>query len=324
MTLPRRAALGALASLAAPGLLRAQGAYPARPVRVIVPFPPGGATDAVGRLTAERLAAELGQPFVVENRGGAGGNIGAEAAARSEPDGYTLLIAVISVSAMAPHLYQRLSFDPVRDIIPVAQTCLVANGILARPDLPAETLPELLALARARPGQLTYGSPGNGTSGHLTAEYLKFQAKLDMQHVPYRGTAPLITDLVAGRLDLCVDNLPTYLPHVREGKLKLLAVTSAERWFAAPDVPTVAESALPGFVATPWWGVQAPARTPAPIIETLARATLAGFRDDATRARLHGLGVEAAPLGTAEFGRHIAAEYAKWGEVVRAAGIKLD
>ena len=152
MTLPRRAALGALASLAAPGLLRAQGTYPARPVRVIVPFPPGGATDAVGRLTAERLAAELGQPFVVENRGGAGGNIGAEAAARSEPDGYTLLIAVISVSAMAPHLYQRLSFDPVRDIIPVAQTCLVANGILARPDLPAKTLPELLALARARPG----------------------------------------------------------------------------------------------------------------------------------------------------------------------------
>ncbi|MBV1795583.1 tripartite tricarboxylate transporter substrate binding protein [Siccirubricoccus sp. G192] len=177
MTLPRRAALGALASLAAPGLLRAQGTYPARPVRVIVPFPPGGATDAVGRLTAERLAAELGQPFVVENRGGAGGNIGAEAAARSEPDGYTLLIAVISVSAMAPHLYQRLSFDPVRDIIPVAQTCLVANGILARPDLPAKTLPELLALARARPGQLTYGSPGNGTSGHLTAEYLEIPGR---------------------------------------------------------------------------------------------------------------------------------------------------
>lgn len=276
-------------------------------------------------MTAERLSAALGQPFVVDNRGGAGGNIGAEAAARGEPDGYTLLIAVISVSAMAPHLYPRLGFDPVRDIVPVAQTALVANGILARPDLPAGSVAELLALARVRPGALSYGSPGNGTSGHLTAEYLKHQARVDLQHVPYRGTAPLIADLVAGRLDVAMDNLPTYLPHVREGKLKLLAVTSAERWFAAPEAPTVAEAApLPGFVATPWWGVQAPRGTPAPVVEALARATVAAFSEPSTRDRLRAIGVEAAPLGTEAFARHIAAEHAKWGEVVRAAAIRAD
>jgi hypothetical protein len=184
---------------------------------------------------------------VVENRAGAGGLIGAEAAARSAPDGHTLLIATISVSAIAPHLAPRLAWDPVRELANVAGSCVVLNAILARPDLPVRDVAELIALARTRPGALTYGSPGNGTSGHLCAEYLKSRAGIELTHAPYRGTAPLLGDLLGGRLDLAVDNLPFYVPHVREGRLRLLAVTSPERWFSVPDAPTVAEGALPGF-----------------------------------------------------------------------------
>jgi tripartite-type tricarboxylate transporter receptor subunit TctC len=319
----RRAFLaGAAPGLALPAL--AQAPYPSRPVRLIVPFPPGASTDAVGRLTAERLSALLGQPFVVENRAGAGGLIGAEAAARAAPDGHTLLIATISVSAIAPHLAPRLAWDPVRELVNVAGSCVVANAILARPDLPARDAAELIALAKARPNSLSYGSPGNGTSGHLCAEYLKFQAGIGMAHVPYRGTAPLLADLLGGRLDLAVDNLPFYVPQVREGRLKLLAVTSSERWFSVPDTPTVSEGPLPGFAATPWWGVQAPLGTPPAVLERIEAATLAAFAEPATRARLREIGIEAAPLGAAAFDRLVAAEHAKWGEVVRAANIRTD
>jgi tripartite-type tricarboxylate transporter receptor subunit TctC len=321
----RRALLSsaAAAALARPAL--AQAPYPSRPVRLVVPFPPGASTDAVGRLTAERLSALLGQPFVVENRAGAGGLIGAEAAARAAPDGYTLLIATISVSAIAPHLAApRLAWDPVRELVNVAGSCVVANAILARPDLPVRDTAELIALARARPNTLTYGSPGNGTSGHLCAEYLKFRAGISLSHVPYRGTAPLLADLLGGGLDLAVDNLPFYVPQVREGRLKLLAVTSSERWFSVPDTPTVAEGPLPGFAATPWWGVQAPLGTPPEALARIEGATLAAFAEPATRARLREIGIEAAPLNTAAFDRLVAAEHAKWGEVVRAANIRTD
>lgn len=321
--IPRRALLAAPLLAATPALAQS-AAWPARPVRIIVPFTPGGATDAVARLVAERLSAVLGQSFVVENRAGAGGNVGAEAGAKAEPDGYTLLAATISVSALAPYLYPRLPFDPVKDFASIGATAHVANGVLTRPDLPVSTLAELIDLARAKPGSLSYGTPGNGTSGHLCAEYLKYQAKLDIQHIPYRGTSPAIADLVGGRLDLCVDNLPSYLPHVREGKLKLLAVTSAERWFAAPDVPTVAEAALPGFAATAWWGLQAPARTPEPILARAEAALLAVLAEAGTRSKLREMGIEALPMDRATFDRHIAAENAKWGEVIRAAGIRAE
>jgi tripartite-type tricarboxylate transporter receptor subunit TctC len=321
--IPRRAFLAAPLLAASPALAQ-PAAWPAKPVRVIVPFTPGGATDAIARLVAERLSASLGQSFVVENRAGAGGNVGAEAAAKAEPDGYTLLVATISVSALAPYLYARLPFDPVKDFASIGATAHVANGVLTRPDLPVSTLAELIALARAKPGSLSYGTPGNGTSGHLCAEYLKYQAKLDIQHIPYRGTSPAIADLVGGRLDLCVDNLPSYLPHVREGKLKLLAVTSAERWFAAPEVPTVAEAALPGFAATAWWGLQAPVRTPEPILARAEGALLSVLAEPGTKAKLREMGIEALPMGRAAFDQHIAAENAKWGEVIRAAGIRSE
>ncbi len=313
---------GAAAGLAAPAF--SQAPYPSRPVRLIVPFPPGASTDAVGRLTAERLSAHLGQPFVVENRAGAGGLIGAEAAARSAPDGHTLLIATISVSAIAPHLAPRLAWDPVQELANVAGSCVVPNAILARPDLPVGDVAELIALARTRPGALTYGSPGNGTSGHLCAEYLKSRAGIELTHAPYHGTAPLLGDLLGGRLDLAVDNLPFYVPQVREGRLKLLGVTSPDRWFSVPDAATVAEGPLPGFTMLIWWGLQAPTGTPPPVLGRLENAMLAAFSEAETRDRLRGIGVEAAPLGTAAFGRLVAAEHAKWGEVVRNAGVRTD
>lgn len=317
-----RRALVAGAVLAAPA--HAQSPYPSRPVRLVTPFPPGASTDAVGRLTAERLAAQFGQPVVVENRAGAGGLIGAEAVAHAAADGYTLLTATISVSAIAPHLTPRLTWDPVRDLVSVARSAVVPNAILARPGLPVNDVAGLIALAKARPGALTYGSPGNGTSGHLCAEYLKSQAGIELTHVPYRGTAPLLADLLAGRIDLAVDNLPFYVPQVRDGHLRLLAVTSAERWFSVPDTPTVAEGPLPGFTMTVWWGVQAPLGTPPAVLERIEAAMLAAFEDAATRARLRELGMDAAPLGAAAFDRFVAAEHTRWGEVIRRAGIRAD
>ncbi|MBL6457723.1 tripartite tricarboxylate transporter substrate binding protein [Belnapia sp. T6] len=330
MTHPRRAWLGALPLLAAPRLLRAQsgpgaGPWPNRPVRLVIPFPPGASTDAVGRTTAAVIGARIGQPVVAENRAGAGGNIGAEAVAKADPDGYTLLVTTISAAAMGPHLYPRLGYDPMRDLAPVARTCHTPNCIVARPDLPVSTLREALDLARARPGQLVYGSPGNGTSGHLIAESLSHAAGVRMQQVPYRGTGPLMTDLLAGRLDLACDNLPAYLQQAREGKLKLLAVTSPERWYSAPEVPTVAEAAgLPGFAAMIWWGVQAPAGTPAPILDRVAAAILEGFATPEIRERLRSFSIEPAPQSTADFARLLDEEYRRWGEVVREANIKLD
>ncbi len=329
MTLARRSLLAsalATPAFAQPAAPAIGTAWPgARPVRLVVPFPPGGATDAVGRLTGTLISQHIGQQVIIENRGGAGGNLGAELAAHSAPDGYTLLITTISAAAMGPHLYPRLGYDPLRDLIPVGQSCHVCNGIMARPDLPVSTLKEALALAKRRPGELVYGSPGNGTSGHLIAEYLNHNAGVTMQHVPYRGTAPMMTDLLGGRLDLVHDNLPGYLPAIRDGRAKLLAVTSPQPWFAAPATPTVAEAAdLPGFSAMIWWGVQVPTGTPEPIMDRLSAAMVAGFSGTEARDRLHQLGIEPAPLDRAAFTAHVAAEYRKWGEVVRQAGIRVE
>jgi tripartite-type tricarboxylate transporter receptor subunit TctC len=327
MNISRRALTGALPLLAAPETLRAQApaAWPSRPIRLIIPFPPGGATDAVGRTIGQVIAAAITQPLVAENRGGAGGNIGAELVAKAEPDGHTLLVTTASPAAMGPHLYPRLGYDPVQDLVGIARVCHTPNAVIARGDFPAANLAEAIALIRSRPGELTYGSPGNGTSGHLTGEYLNHAAGLAMQHVPYRGTGPLVTDLLGGRLDLVHDNLPAYLQHARDGRVKLLAVTSAARWYSAPEVPTVAEAApLPGFEAMVWWGVQAPAGTPAPIIARLSEILTAGFATAEVRDRLRAFSLDPAPMGTVEFGPYIAAEYRRWGEVVRAAGIHID
>lgn len=319
----RRAALGALPLLAAPLPLAAQPAWPNRPIRLVVPFQGGGATDVTARVIAERLSTTLGQPMVVDNRAGAGGNIGAEHVAKSDPDGHVLLMGTIGTATINQFLYSRMPYRQ-EDLVPVALVNQVANGIIVHPDVRATTLAELIALAKAQPGALNYGTPGNGTSGHLSGEYLKTRAGIDLQHVPFRGTGGVIPELLAGRVQVAVDNLPAYLPHIAAGRLRLLCVTSRNRWFSVPEAPTVAESGIEGFEAVAWFGMQAPARTPRPVIERLSAAVLEAVAEPAIQAKLREIGSEPRPLGPAEFAAFIAAENAKWREVVRVAGARLD
>ncbi len=316
-----------LTALAAPALLpraaRAQG-FPSRPVRLVVPFAGGGATDLTARLVAERLGGPLGQPVVVDNRPGAGGNLGADIVAKAEPDGHTLLMCTIGTASINQFLYARLPYDPARDLTNVALVNEVANGIMVHPDVPARTLQELLTLARARPGALNYGTPGNGTSGHLCGEYLKTRTGTDLTHIPYRGTGVVIPDLLGGRLQGAVDNLPAYLQHIRSGALRCLAVTSKDRWFSLPDVPTVAQAGIADFEAVAWFGVQAPGRTPRPVVERLAALIEDIVKEPANAERLREIGSAPRPLGPAAMDAYVAAENAKWREVVRAAGARLD
>ena len=319
----RRAALGA--GLAPPfiGRAAAQVWAPSRPVRLVVPFQGGGATDLTARLLAERLGPVLGQPVVVDNRPGAGGNVGADLVAKSDPDGHTLLMCTIGTASINQFLYARMPYRP-EDLAAVALVNLVANGVVVNADVPARDFAAFVAYARANPGRLNYGTPGNGTSGHLSGEYLKVRAGIDMTHVPYRGTGGVIPDLIGGQIQAAVDNLPAYLPHVREGRLRLLAVTSRDRWFAVPEAPTVAESGVAGFEAVAWFGVQVPAGTPAPVVARYADAILGIVRDAAGAARLREIGSEPRPLGPAEFEAFIRAENEKWREVVRVSGARLD
>ncbi|MDJ0388391.1 tripartite tricarboxylate transporter substrate binding protein [Roseomonas sp. E05] len=321
----RRLVLAAGAGLlAAPALLRAQPAFPNRPIRFIVPFPGGGATDVTARVIAEQLSPLLGQPVVVDNRPGAGGILGCDAAAKSDPDGHTLLMCTIGTASINQYLYSKLPYDPAKDLTNLALANSLANVITVPADSKAKTLKDLLDMARAEPGMLNYGTPGNGTSGHMCAELLKTRAKVNISHVPYRGSATVIPDLLAGRLDLAVDNIPPYLPHIQEGRLRALAVTSKERWFALPDVPSVAESGIEGFEAEAWFGVQAPGRTPRPIVERVSNHILDILKKPDVIARLREVGSEPRPLGPAEFDRFVQVENGKWQEVVRISGAKLD
>lgn len=319
----RRAALAALPLLAAPAALRAQPAWPNRPIRLIVPFQAGGATDVTARVLAERLGTVLGQPMVVDNRAGAGGNIGADYVAKSDPDGHTILMTTIGTATINQFLYSRMPYKS-EDFAAIARVSLVANGIIVHPDVRAANLAELIALAKREPGALNYGTPGNGTSGHLCGEYLKTLTGIDLQHVPFRGTGGVIPELLSGRVQIAVDNLPAYLPHIAAGRLRLLAVTSRDRWFSVPEMPTVAESGVPGFEAVAWFGLQAPARTPRPIIDRLSAAVIEAVGEPAIQAKLREVGSEPAPLGPTEFDRFIASENEKWRQVVRASGARLD
>jgi tripartite-type tricarboxylate transporter receptor subunit TctC len=324
MTITRRAMLGTTLALPALAPAAAQAPWaPSRGVRIIVPFQAGGATDVTARLLAERLGPVLGQPVVADNRPGAGGNLAAELVAKAEPDGHTLLLATIGTASINQFLYSRMPFRP-EDLAAVALLNQVANGVVVHASVPVQSFAELVAYAKANPGRLNYGTPGNGTSGHLSGEYLKARAGIAITHVPYRGTAGVVPDLLGGTLQMAVDNLPAYLPHVREGRLRLLAVTSRERWFAVPEVPTVAESGLPGFEAVAWFGVQLPARTPAAIQERYAAAIADFSRDPAMIARQRDVGAEPRPLGPAAFDAFIRSENEKWREVVRLSGAKLD
>jgi tripartite-type tricarboxylate transporter receptor subunit TctC len=319
----RRTLLVSTLALPFAATARAQSWAPIRPVRLVVPFAGGGATDLTARLLAERLGPMLGQPVVVDNRAGAGGNLGAEIVAKAEPDGHTLLMGTIGTASINQFLYSRLPFR-MEDLAPVALVNQVANGIIVNPGVPARSFAELVAHAKANPGRLNYGTPGNGTSGHMSGELLKVRAGIDLTHIPYRGTGAVLPDLLSGTLQVAVDNLPAYLPHIREGKLRLLAVTSRERWFSAPEAPTVQESGIAGFEAVAWFCVQAPARAPAAAVQRVAAAVLDILREPAVIARIREIGMEPRPMGPTDFAAFIAAENTKWQEVVRLSGAKLD
>ena len=323
MVLSRRTALAATLAVPFIGRAHAQGWAPSRPVRLVVPFQAGGATDLTGRLIGERLSSMIGQPVVVDNRPGAGGNLGADMVAKADPDGHTLLLCTIGTASINQFLYSRMPYKP-EDLAAVALVNLVANGIMVNADVPARSFAELVSYAKANPNKLNYGTPGNGTSGHMTGEYLKVRAGIQMTHVPYRGTGGVIPDLIAGNVQVAVDNLPAYLPHVREGRVRLLAVTSRERWFAVPEVPTVIESGIPDFEAVAWFGVQAPARVPKAALDRYASAIAEISRDPAVIAKQREIGAEPHPLGPAEFEAFVRAENDKWREVVRVSGAKLD
>jgi tripartite-type tricarboxylate transporter receptor subunit TctC len=311
------AALGLLAVGLSPGSASAQQpAWPSRPIRWVAPYPAGGAGDIVTRTVAAGLPARLGQDVVVENRPGANGLIGTEAVARAAPDGYTIVLGVFGPLTVIPHM-QRLNFDPRHDLAPVALMVSVPNLVVVPAASPIQSFADLVAAARARPGELPYGSVGVGSSGQLAAALLGSMAGIRMTNVPYSGGAPAQVDLIGGRLSMMFDNASASLPHIREGRLRALAITSDRRSPVLPDLPTVAELGYLGYENSVWMGVLAPGRTPAPIVERLNREVVATLNDPAVRARLEQQLYDVRPSTPEEFARHIAAEWEKWGRVVR-------
>jgi tripartite-type tricarboxylate transporter receptor subunit TctC len=296
--------------------------WPARPLRVITPFPAGGGTDIVARTVALKLGEQLGQNAVVDNRAGAGGIIGTELAARSPADGYTLLMGSNGPLAILPNLRARLPYDVTRDLAPVGLVCAMPFVLVVHPVLPVRTVKELVALAKARPGQLNYGSPGNGSTTHLANELLKVMAGIDVVHVPYKGVAPALADLVSGQLQLMSGDLGTVMPQVKSGRLRALATTGAKRSALTPELPTVAESGVPGYEASGWFGLLAPAGVDRDLIRRLNAALVRGLADADARARLGALGGEVVAGTPEQFGRHIRAESEKWAKIIAAAGVK--
>ena len=297
-------------------------AYPTRSVRVIVTAPAGGGYDIVARLMSQFLSERLGQQFIVENRPGAGGNIGTETVVRADADGYTLLL-VASANAINTTLYDKLNFNFIRDIAAVAGIISLPEVMVVNPSLPAKTVPEFTAYAKANPGKLSMASGGNGTPGHVAGELFKMMTGVKMVHVPYRGLAPALTDLLGGQVQVAFGSVPSSIEHIRTGKLRSLAVTTAMRTEALPDIPTVGEF-VPGYEASFWYGVGAPKATPAEIVEKLNKEINAALSDHKVTARLADLGGTPMPMTPADFGGLIANETEKWGKVIRAANIKAE
>jgi len=301
---------------------RAQS-FPSKSVRLIVPFPPGGPADVLGRLYAEKLSAAWSQPVVVENRAGAAGNIGSDMTAKASPDGYTLLL-IASSHVINSALYDKLPYDPIKDFTPISQVAYYSLVLVAHPSVPAQSLSELVALAKAQPGKLALVSAGNGTPTHLTAELFRTAAQIDFLHVPYKGAAPATNDLLAGQGQLMFNNPVSALPHVTAGKLKALAVTGTQRSALAPDIPTIAESGYPGFEAGTWYAFLAPAGLPPEILKKLSTDIVAITKQDDLKARFAKMGIEALGSTPEQLSEVMQADFIKWSAVIRNANIKPD
>ena len=297
--------------------------WPTKPIKFVVGFAPGGATDVVGRLMAKKIGDALGQPIVIENRAGGSSNIGAELVARAAADGYTFYVCAIT-SAINVSLFPKLPFDFAKDFEPVALFANVPNILVVHPSVPAKTVKELIDYARAQPGKLSYASSGAGTSIHLSAELFKMLAKVDMVHIPYKGSGPAMTDMIGGQVQVMFDNMPSALPHVKAGKLRSLAVTSAQRSPSAPDVPTMNEAGVAGFDVQSWFGLVAPKGTPKEIITRVNAEAVKALGSAEIKERFLDLGAVPGPMSPEAFGDYIRAEIIRWGEVVKASGAKVE
>ena len=326
MTAIQRIASGAACTLTI-GTQAARGqqpAYPVKPIRIVVPFAAGGATDILARAIGQKLNEAFGQPVIVDNRPGAGGNIGTDMVAKAAPDGYTLVMGGVGPNAINATLYPKLPYDAVNDFAPVAHVANVTNVLVVHPSLPARSVAELIAIAKARPGKLTQASSSPGSAGHLAGEMMKMMAGIDMVTVNYKGSGPALIDLISGQVDLMFDNMPPCLPNIKSGKLRALAVSNAERTSVLPDLPTVAESGLRGFDAGSWFGILAPAGTQNDIVNRLNAVIVKSLTTPELRERLSGQG--AAPVGGTpeQFGRHIRGEIEKWAKVIKAANVQVE
>lgn len=313
----------AIAGSAAAGPLLAQD-YPSKAIRMIVAYPPGGGTDTVGRLMAQSLAERLGQNVVVDNRGGATGNIGTELAAKSAPDGYTLLMGNVAPNAINVSLFDKLPFDPVKDFAPITLVAVTPNILVVHPSLPVKTVKDLIALAKSRPGALNYPSAGVGSSSHLAGALLDILAHTSMTHVPFKGGGPAMIATISGEVQLMFATMPAALPHVRTGKVRPVAVTTEKRSLAMPDLPTIAESGVKGYEAATWYGLLAPAATPRAVIDRVHGEAVKILAAPESRKRLTDLGFEPVGNTPAQFAAYIKSEIAKWGKVIRAGGIRAE
>ena len=322
VVLAAMAALGTVLSL--PGSAAAQSVYPGKPITIIVPFPPGGTTDILARIVGQAMSVEFGQPVTIDNRAGAGGNIGGQIAAKAAPDGYTLFMGTVGTQAINASLYKKLPFDPIKDFAPLTRVANVPNLLVANPAQPFKTVAELIAYARANPDAINFASSGNGTSIHLSGELFKSMAKVQMVHVPYRGSAPAVTDLLGNQVGIMFDNMPSVIQHVRAGKLRAIAVTTAKRSPELPEVPTIAESGLPGYEATSWFGLFAPAGTPPAVINKLNAAIVKLLAQADIRKKIGDQGAEVYSETPEQFATFIQAEGIKWAKVVRESGASVD
>ncbi len=313
---------GCALALAASGAQAADN-YPSKPVRIVVPFAPGGATDIMSRLVAERLTAKIGQPVIVENKPGGGTMIASDYVARAEPDGYTLLMAASSLG-IAPSIYAKVNYDPIKDFAPVSQVASVVHVLEVHPSVPAKTVGELIAYLKANPGKVSYGSVGAGSSTHLEAELFNSMAGVQMAHIPYKGSAPALNDLVAGRIQVMFDAWASSGPFVKDGRLRALAVTTAQPSASVPELATMSASGLPGYSAMPWLGLVAPAGTPKPVIDKLYRAVAEIVKEPAVKTKFSDLGLDIIGSDPQAFGAFIKQDIATWAKVARDANIRLE